>query len=275
MFRYFFALLLIFSFALPVTLFAATVSAGIPTELIWFSKDPFVEGDQITIFTPLYNRSTYRFQGSLTLRDGNVTLGVKQFALALGGTSEIFTFPWVVTRGEHTFSVLISGGEFVSSGKNTLDLPIAETTAQAVKRFVEPKPVVPAPGAAASNTPSEGAHITDYLSAKVPASLRRDALPVVGHIEDFRLGQAAHADTLVTKTLTALPMSDTTPVNSSAWGVFREGVLKGDIIHTPWGYVKLFFVLCYQFLTANIYAFYIFCSYVIYRLVRLALSLFP
>jgi hypothetical protein len=265
MFRSFFILLFLFSFIVPATLFAATISAGIPTELIWFSKDPFVEGDQITIFTPLYNRSTYRFQGMLTLRDGNVTLGVKQFALGPGGTSEIFAFPWVVTRGEHSFSVLISGGEFVSSGKNAVDLPISEVTAQAVKRFVEPKlaVVVPASSSTTDKTVSEETPITDYLSSKVPASLERDALPVVGRIENFRLDQAARADTMVNNTLAGIPLSTTTPSDINAWGVFREGVIKGDIIHTPWGYVQLFLVLCYQFLTANLYAFYIFCSYVI------------
>ena len=272
MLRYFFVLLMMFAFAAPATLFAASVSAGVPTELIWFSKDPFVEGDQITIFAPLYNRSTYRFQGTLTLRDGDVTLGVRQFVLA-SGSSEIFAFPWVVTRGEHSFSVLISGGEFVSVGKNTVDLPIAEGTAQAVKRFVESKPIAPVPSSAAeTSTSSQGANVTDYISMKIPDALRDDALPVIGRIEDFRLDQAARAETVATGVIAGLPISQGASTDSSAWGVWRAGVVSGEIIHTPWEYVKLFFILCYQFLTGNIYVFYVFCSYVIYLLVRLILS---
>ena len=270
--KFLFALLIIFSFAVPATLFAASVSAGVPTELIWFSKDPFVESDQITIFAPLYNRSTYRFQGTLTLRDGDVTLGVRQFVLA-AGSSEIFAFPWLVTRGEHSFSVLISGGEFVSVGKNTVDLPIAEGTAQAVKRFVESKPIPLASSSAPETaTPSQGANVTDYLSTKIPDALRDDALPVVGRIEDFRLNQATRAEAVATGIIAGLPVSQDASTDSSAWGVWRAGVVSGEIIHTPWEYVKLFFVLCYQFLTGNIYVFYIFCSYVIYLLVRLILS---
>jgi len=68
-------------------------------------------------------------------------------------------------------------------------------------------------------------------------------------------------------------VSDGVPLKKeSGWKTLSGGWSAGGIIHSPWGYTKLFFVLCYQFLTTNVYAFYVFCSYSLYLVVRIAIS---
>jgi hypothetical protein len=279
-------LLLVLLFCSPATAtIAAAATAGVPVVPIWFSKDPFNEGDAITIFAPLYNSTQYRFSGTFVLRDGTTTIGTQPFVIAADGASRIFAFPWKATSGTHAFSVTVVGGEFLSSDKSFVDLPITMEMTEVLKRFVPPPPApTPAPsqpttkaGEQATGTPlSEKTTVTQYLDTKIPASLRADALPIIGGVENFRLSQVARAESMEREAVAVLaPESAPKATTGSAgWAVFAAGVAKGDVIHTPWEYAKLFFILCYQFVTTNVYAFYILCSYILYRLVRLAVNVF-
>lgn len=269
-----FSVIVAFFFVAPSALFAATLSAGVPMDPIWFSKDPFFEGDQITIFTPLYNSSAYRFSGTVELHDGTGTIGAKQFTLDPKGASEIFAFSWKAERGEHTFSIAIVNGKFIGSGKTLVDLPISAGTTGVVKRSVIPKQEtsasVPKTPTADNVTYREEAR---YLNTKIPESALRNVLPIVESVEAFRVNQATRANTMRNEIVAELSPGGVLS-DSGVWGIFTEGALAGDIIRTPWEYVKLFFALGYQFLTANIYAFYILCSYILYRVIRFVIAIF-
>lgn len=260
-------------FVIPTALFAATPSAGVPNASIWFSKDPFFEGDQVTISTPLFNSSPYRFSGTVALHDGTTTIGTQPFTLG-GGASQIFAFSWKATRGEHAFSVVVLDGTFIPSGKTPVYLPISAGTTGVVKRSVIPKQETPAP-VPQTSTADNVAHQeeTRYLNTKIPESALRNVLPIVGSIEAFRVNQATRANTMRNE-IVAEFSPEGVSADSSGWSIFTEGALAGDIIRTPWEYMKLFFALCYQFVTANVYAFYILLSYILYRIVRLAVFIF-
>ena len=254
---------------------AGTGSAGVPAELIWFSKEPFFVGDEITIYAPLFNSSPYRFRGSAALEDNGQVIGKQKFALLPDGGPSVLAFPWKATAGEHVFSVVVVGGEFFSDSKNFIDLPIAQETASEVKRIVEPKPIPPAP---ADESPA-----IKYLSAVVPKAFVADTVPILGAMEQFRVNQAARARAGIGNIQSAIasgtPRSATSravfvEAGESGWETLAGGIMEGNIIRTPWEYVKLFFTLIYEFFASNVYAFYILLCYLAYKVIRGILNLF-
>lgn len=277
-------------FFIPPGFVWANVSAGVPTEPLWFSKDPFFAGDQITIFAPLYNSSPYPFTGKVILSDGKMIVGAQEFTLAPGGSSQVFLFPWEAVPGEHAFSIVVAGGKFISTEKNLLDLPIAKTTTNTVKRlvgtnkFLPPKTLVGLPNTENlfPNLFPDGIPTTQYLSTKIPASMTHQVLPVLGSIEKFRVSRGVHADAMVNLAQANIDSKNISGTvgdggqlvapASSGWETLTAGVESGGVFRTPWEYVKLFFVLCYQFFTTNAYAFYILLSYIVYRIIRTILG---
>lgn len=131
------SLFLAASFLFPFTLFAGTVPAGVPDRSLWFSKDPFFVDDTITIYTLLYNSSSYRFVGTLSLFDGTTTIGEKDFALNGSGASLVVSFPWTVTNGNHAFSGTITSKELFTNGGVKVNEPVTMMQTGEVKRFAD------------------------------------------------------------------------------------------------------------------------------------------
>ncbi|HEY4486992.1 MAG TPA: hypothetical protein VJB70_04660 [Candidatus Paceibacterota bacterium] len=271
--RPFVVVIVLFLLLIPSSLFAVGLSAGIPRDIIWFSKEPFFDGDQVTIFTPLYNSSSYRFSGSVELRDGTATIGTQQFSLASDGASTVVAFPWKATEGEHVFSVLVTEGKFAFGGQSPVDLPISEKTTTVIKRSVGLKPKAPVQLPPEKDSVSGiVAMAEENILANLPAPFVSEAVPVLGKVESFRIKEATRADAAVSALQTAIAPEGISVGGESGWKTLFKGVKTADIVHTPWEYVKLFLALCYQFVTTNVYAFYIFLSYVLYRVVRFVIS---
>ncbi|OGZ06533.1 MAG: hypothetical protein A3C93_04955 [Candidatus Lloydbacteria bacterium RIFCSPHIGHO2_02_FULL_54_17] len=264
----------------PGVLFAEAGNAGVPVEPLWFSKDPFFVGDDVVIYAPLYNSSPYRFRGNVSLYDNGKIIGVEDFLLSPDGGSAIAAFPWKATGGEHAFSLAVIDGTFFTDNKNFIDLPISGKTATEIRRFVENKPAAPSNG---ESSVENGAEPIKYLSMDIPKAIISDAVPILGGIERFRIDQAERAirgvdaiqSTIVSGyTATSTPSTATSTEAVGPWGTFGEGLADGDFLRTPWEYVKLFFVLIYEFFTTNVYAFYILLCFVAYKVVRGIFALF-
>lgn len=267
----------LFALFAPSLIFAGAGNAGVPTESLWFSKDPFYAGEQVTVYAPLYNSSAYRFRGLVTLSDNGTTIGSKEFLLEPNGASEIVSFPWEATGGEHAFSLVITEGTFFLDNKNFVDLPVSGKTPTEVRRFVEEKPKVSEPPA------EEGVETQRYLSSAIPRAIISDTVPVLGGLERFRVDQARRAlntsDAIETRILSGVSDSATSSVatttpSKGGWSTLGEGLAGGDFLRTPWQYAKLFFMLIYTFFTTNVYAFYILLAFIIYKVVRGVFHLF-
>lgn len=214
----------------------------------------------------------------MDLRDGTTIIGTKQFILLPDGASTVIAFPWKATEGDHIFSLSVTGGQFISSKQDFIDLPISGGNIDVIRRFVHSKQVAPVETSPASpttgNVATEEAPVIQYLSTKIPTSIAQGTLPILGSVEAFRVAEATRASDMVSALQTTLATEEVSVKNETGWETLLQGVRGGDIIHTPWGYVKLFFALCYGFITTNVYVFYIMLSYILYSIVRLIISAF-
>lgn len=111
------ALLVSIFFILPVFAFAEA-PAGIPSGGIWFSKEPFFAGEQITISTVVFNSTQNEVTGTLELMDKDTLLERKEVSVS-AHDNKIVNFPITVSEGKHAFSVKISNGDMLIKNSTT------------------------------------------------------------------------------------------------------------------------------------------------------------
>ena len=129
--------MVILGFLFPFAASALSIPAGVLKDQIWFSKDPFFVGDTISIFTFVFNSSDYRLSGTMVLSDGTTTIDKKTFTVLPSGGSQVISFPWTVTRGQHNFIAKISENQLDKVSGGVVDTPISTTQTVSVKRFAD------------------------------------------------------------------------------------------------------------------------------------------
>ena len=280
---------------IPGVAFAHTMHAGIPSEQLWFSKDPFFAGDTVTIFTLVFNSSNYRLSGTMTLKDGTSTLDTKPFVVDAGGGSQVVTFPLLVTKGNHSFSAVITQDQLSQSGTLQTDAFITATHTPKVMRFADddknqnsigdsleppsPPPLAPVVRPASTTfsltmpTSKDVRKGENTLLANAPTPIVNAAVPVLGAIEDFRVTEAVKALRNLTQIEAELHTSSATPMGSG-WTLLGSGITSGEVAKSPFEHLKLFFALIMRFFTSNPYAFYVVLLLVLYKLVRTIINLF-
>lgn len=313
--KFFFTMAFCAIFFAPLSLFAATFPAGVPKDALWFSKDPFFAGDTITIFTMVYNSTDYTLSGMMELRDGTTTISKKNFVVDKSGASQVVSFPYEVTPGNHAFVAVITEDELRKEGSAPLDETLTETKTTAMKRFADldtdhdgipnigdtdkdgdgipdgkdAHPLVKdnIESVVTKATPKENpiTAIEEKIKTSVPEPIASRAVPILGSIEGFRVDQAAKAATRVdgardevillgnVGTGTQMILTKVAKV-PAGWAMLGEGVVRGDVVKTPFAYVKLFFALVFHFVTSSVIVFYLFILFILFKLVRLTLRFF-
>lgn len=99
--------------------FAQSTKIGFVKDSIWYSKDPFFEGDKIKIYTLLWNPENQEFIGAVNFFDDTILLGKKDFKIA-PTTAQIISIEWVVTAGSHKIFAKIDNPKLVT-GKSTFE----------------------------------------------------------------------------------------------------------------------------------------------------------
>lgn len=128
---------------LDVSVHAQSPNLGFVKEDIWYSKDPFKEGDKIKIYTLLWNPENVEFSGTVNFFDDTTLLGKKSFKL-LPQTSQVIYVDWTVTAGTHKIFARIEGAKLASSKNSFEEIYIqegetAKSTRTATKSLPNPE----------------------------------------------------------------------------------------------------------------------------------------
>lgn len=193
--------ILIFLFLLtPMFAMAEGSSAGIPKDLMWFSKDSFYAGDTINVYTVVYNSTPYQFAGTMELHDGNRILGKQEFIVGPFGTSAVVAIPWRVTLGSHDLSMFVTNGTFMFDGKPASYAGVTNVQSGQVELFAEtpPSSMKSVPSVTSTVSPSAISASSSLISSiavqvaeRIPEPIVSTAVPVFGQLEQFRITQAA------------------------------------------------------------------------------------
>lgn len=133
-------LLLIFFLTPTAKIFAQTTNAGFVPGNIWYSKDPFAEGDKIKIYTLIFNPDTRKFSGTVNFFDNSILLGTKKFNVA-GTSTEDVSIDWTATAGDNEIFAQIQNAKFLSTNGTYVDANLAENKTSTSSRTVTPKVV--------------------------------------------------------------------------------------------------------------------------------------
>src|SRR3989338_6753006 len=110
-------LFLIFSLLPIQKIFAQDSNTGFVSGNIWYSQDPFEEGDKIKIYTFIFNPDNRELFGTVIFFDKTILLGKKDFTIPAKTANDI-SIDWTVTVGDHTIFAKIENAKFlVSKGK--------------------------------------------------------------------------------------------------------------------------------------------------------------
>lgn len=125
-------------------------NAGFVPENIWFSKDPFEEGDKVKIYTVIFNPDIRELSGSVVFFDNNVFLGKKDFVAPAKSVKDI-SLDWTATIGNHNIFGKIENAKFLVSPGKYEEVYLAENETSKSSRTVNKK-IVPKTADAETNT---------------------------------------------------------------------------------------------------------------------------
>ena len=89
---------LIFNFSFSHAQTKTLKNIGFIQDNIWYSKDPFFEGDKIRIYTTVFNGSQYDFKGTLEFFAGGKSVGKSSFSL-ISGAFQVLWADWTAEGG--------------------------------------------------------------------------------------------------------------------------------------------------------------------------------
>lgn len=138
-FRNFFISFLVVVFAVAPTAKAQTrieaKNAGFVPASIWYSVDPFKEGDKIKIYTLVFNPEPRRFKGVVAFYDNTALLGKRNFSMQ-STEAEIISIDWQVTAGGHKIFARIENPEFQTPNGDFEQVYLANDETERSERII-------------------------------------------------------------------------------------------------------------------------------------------
>ena len=115
--------ILIIIFSVAILIFPASLSAqekienvGFMPGNIWYSKDPFFAGDNISIYTIVFNSGTDEFSGTVLFYDSDKLLGKVPISLGANGQFKSVSIEWKALPGYHKIFAVIKTPKLIREG---------------------------------------------------------------------------------------------------------------------------------------------------------------
>jgi hypothetical protein len=237
-------LFILLSAFMPVfRLSAQSSNAGFVPGNIWYSIDPFAEGDKIQIYTMLFNPDSREFSGTVIFFDKSLFLGKKDFTLKGKDASEVY-INWTATAGDHKIYAKLENTKFLISPGKYEEVFRSGNQTEESERFVAKK-VTPEKALAkdsAASTKSAGDDsgissikaIEENIVEKTPDIISKPIIAAASGLESVRTSVEGSVDAKKVKTeseLAALSAEKKDPKAEKASKILR-----------PFKYIELFFL---------------------------------
>lgn len=256
-------LLVIFS-VLPINRIYAQVSnTGFVQANIWYSKDPFEEGDKIKIYTLLFNPDSRQLSGTVNFFDNSVLLGKKNFSIAPGATNAL-SIDWTVTAGKHDIFGEIENAKFLLSDGSyeAVTLSQGETEKSSITVAKKIVPVADTGEATNSNSINNSvstlaSSIENTVTSSTPSFISGPIISTTSALESFRQNTAnasQQKETDVKSQIKALDENKTVLKKGSKGTT--ENTAPPSSLLKPFKYVELFFLTIASFILNNQIIFY-------------------
>lgn len=230
---------------------AQSSNTGFVSGNIWYSKDPFDEGDKIKIYTFVFNPDNRELSGTVIFFDKTVLLGKKDFTVSAKSANDI-SVDWTVTAGDHTIFGKIENAKFLISAGKYQEVYLAENETEKSSRTVSKKIV-------SKTTDTTGTSVSDIaktIQEKTPDFIIKPITSSVDILETFREDLNTSSENkkeelkneikeLDNPNLTVKLSKDNTTIKTDT-----NSFLK------PFKYIQIFFLTIFSFIVSNKILFY-------------------
>lgn len=236
---------------------------------IWYSKEPLVEGDTVTVYTAVWNGDPQPLSARVEFYDKNVILGVRDIVVPKTSLQDV-SISWKVTAGDHTLSAkIISSSVTLGSKKESITLDRAVTSEDRQFVAVVIKKVDGAPASSADVVKSQVDKAGASLDTILPQSVSKPLSDSANSLDTFRDTTYTHIASALTDTkkyLESTPKKEVKASESSKASVAETKPL--DATEKPIAYIKLFFLTVLGFVFGNKLVFYGIIAFIVFVICR-------
>lgn len=257
--RKFFIVLIIVWSLLPTEKILAQSVAGFVPGNIWYSKDPFEEGDKIQIYTMLFNPDSREFSGTVIFFDNSTFLGKKDFKLNSKEANDFF-INWTATVGDHKIYAKIENAKFLLSTGKYEDYYTAGNQTGISERSVSKKITTNSSNSNKSLIDTSSITIPDFgkiIEDKTPDVIAKPVVATASGVDSLR----SNIGNSIEKTKAEVKQ-ELNPKTEEKKKTPDNKIMK------PFKYVELFFLYLFSFIFNNKFIFYPLCLIIIFFILR-------
>ncbi len=261
--KFFLIFFLCFFVASPTfATFEAQSNVGFITAPIWYSKDPFSDGDAIKIYTVVFNGGDQTIRGSVEFYDKTTILGRQDFVVVPKNLKDV-SIDWNVTAGDHSITAKIIDPEVVLPLGKTESVFIDHTETAASKRTVM-KRILPKSTVPSDEVPvlKQVDALEKIITSHTPTVFTGAVGGVVGTIDTWR--STTGSTVQEKKDVAALALR-----KESAGTTASAASPSEKYVDTPIRYVTLFFLTLFSFILNTPILFYGLILLVVALIVRI------
>lgn len=255
----------------PTCLLSAQTNAGFVSGNIWYSKDPFEEGDKIQIYTLIFNPDLRELSGTVLFFDKTILLGKKTFVVASKAAKAI-SIDWTVSVGDHTIFAKIENSKFLISKDKYEEVYLTENQTAESSRSVNKKIILKVDDTSSStqnetaNTGGQIQNIEKFVIENTPNFISKPIVLGAETLEEFRsnIGVIYEKKKDEVQTEISLLKEDKIPPDSTD---------KVSPVLKPLKYIQLFFLSISSLILNSRVAFYSILVLVIFFTLRYFLRL--
>lgn len=258
--RHFYVVLFLIISILPVCkAYAQSSNVGFVSGSIWYSKDPFEEGDKIKIYTLIFNPDQKELSGKLSFFDKNILLGSKNFTVP-ATTAKDISINWTVIVGDHIIFAKIENAKFLLDNGQYQNVLLTEDQTENSERAVSKKVVVKTENA--NNVISFSIpNVSKLVEDNTPEIIAKPITATANSLENFRQNISAISENKKMAIKNEIETLNS-PKKSSTVQTNQSKLLK------PFKYIELFFLYFFSFIFNNRLVFYLIFVLAIFFLLR-------
>ncbi len=279
-------LFLIFSIIPFYSIFAQSQNVGIIPANIWYSQDPFQEGDKIKIYTVVYNSDTRKLFGTVIFFDNNVYLGSKDFSVDGKSTTDVW-IDWAATSGDHVIYAKIENAKFLISEGKYEETYLAENKTEESKRTVSKKILDELPNTIAnkiSESTTAVSNVGNIIKDNTPVAITNAVNSTTNSLENLRTNISTSLENKQSSIKKEIEALNTNTTNStSAQKTIKEKTTDKKQVDTkntvasttnnsgvlkPLKYVELFFITIFSFIFKYKIVFYGLLAIILFLIIR-------
>ncbi|MFA6585707.1 MAG: hypothetical protein WCS86_00920 [Candidatus Paceibacterota bacterium] len=253
-------LFLIFSLFPIQKIHAQTTNTGFVSGNIWYSKDPFEEGDKIKIYTFIFNPDSRELSGTVIFFDKTTLLGKKSFVIPGKGADDI-SIDWTVTTGDHTIFGKIENAKFLISKDKYEEVYLAENETEKSSRTVSKKIIPKTNDNSINSITSSVSDIAKTIGEKTPAFITEPVISSTNKLDEIRLDLKNSSEAKKVEIQNDIKKLENTKVA-------LEPKSATSTLVKPFKYAEVFFLTIFSYLLSNKILFYGILILIIFFILR-------